>query len=264
MAEVQGAQVVGRIGRVLRVVSENAKDGITTAEVSRLTGLTRPTTHRLLASLTAEGFLDHDNRTARWHLGPELYLLGSIAAERYDITDLARDSVELLARETGESAFLSARRGYETICLLREEGSFPVRSFVLSEGVRFPLGVASAGLAILTFLPEPDVDEYLTREPLVGRWGEQHSAVNLRQRIDETRALGYAVNPGLIVEGSWGMGATIFDPDDRPAWALSITGIEQRFSPRRRPELGRLLLEQAHRVTKRLRSQPPLSSSSAT
>ncbi|RFA18147.1 IclR family transcriptional regulator [Subtercola boreus] len=252
MADVQGAQVVGRIGRIMRAVGENAGSGIPTSEVARVTGLTRPTTHRLLNSLAAEGFLDHDSQTARWHLGPELFLLGSLASERYDITDLARESVELLARETGESAFLSARRGYETVCLLREEGSFPVRSFVLYEGVRFPLGVASAGIAILAFLGPKEVDEYLAHGSQTERWGEQHSPAALRRRIDETRSLGYAVNPGLIVEGSWGMGAAVFDRHSTPTWALSLTGIESRFSPRRRPELGRLLLEQAHVVTKRL------------
>ena len=57
-----------------------------------------------------------------------------------------------LAVRTEESAFLSVRRGDETVCLIREDGAFPIRSFVLSEGVRFPLGVASAGLAILAAL----------------------------------------------------------------------------------------------------------------
>jgi DNA-binding IclR family transcriptional regulator len=38
-------------------------------------------------------------------------LLGSLGADRYDISDAARDSVRLLARETGESVFFSARRG---------------------------------------------------------------------------------------------------------------------------------------------------------
>ena len=52
---------------------------------------------------------------------------------------------------TGESAFYSARRGNETVCLLREDGSFPIRSHVLHEGIRFPLGVASAGQVILAF-----------------------------------------------------------------------------------------------------------------
>ncbi|QJU54711.1 IclR family transcriptional regulator [Herbiconiux sp. KACC 21604] len=254
MAEaVQGAQLVSRVSRVLKVVSE-FPDGVTASAVAHATGFTRPTTHRLLSSLAAEGFVDHDTAHGRWFLGPELYLLGSLAADRYDITDAARESVRILARETGESAFFSARRGNETVCLLREEGSFPVRSFVLYEGVRFPLGVASAGLAILTFLGDDEIDGYLeaSAPALEERWGPQHAPDALRSRIAATRETGYAVNPALILEGSWGMGAAVFDAAGRPAWALSLTGIESRFRPDRRPELGRLLLDQAHTITRRL------------
>ncbi|MCS5735692.1 IclR family transcriptional regulator [Herbiconiux sp. CPCC 203386] len=254
MAEpVRGAQLVSRVSRLLKAVSEHP-DGLTAAAAAHATGLTRPTTHRLLASLAAEGFVDHDVARGRWFLGPELYLLGSLAADRYDITDAARESVRLLARETGESAFFSARRGNETVCLLREEGSFPVRSFVLYEGARFPLGVASAGLAILSYLPEEEVEAYLASASasLEAAWGPQHSPAALRARIAETRETGYAVNPALILEDSWGMGAAVFDLAGRPAWALSLTGIESRFRPERRPELGRLLLGQAHEVSKRV------------
>ena len=81
-----------------------------------------------------------------------------------------------LAVRTEESAFLSVRRGDETVCLLREEGSFPIRSFVLSEGVRFPLGVASAGLAILAFLPPHDVDAYFERHPELPSDGVRRTA----------------------------------------------------------------------------------------
>ena len=250
---MRGAQLVSRVGQVLRVVS-GYPEGVTAAAVAHATGFTRPTTHRLLGSLAAEGFLDHDRARGRWFLGPELYLLGSLAADRYDITDPARESVRLLARETGESAFFSARRGAETVCLLREEGSFPVRSFVLYEGVRFPLGVASAGLAILSYLPEVEIDEYLGQARLDERWGAEHAEGAVRERIATTRENGYAVNPALILEGSWGMGAAVFDAAGRPAWALSLTGIESRFRPDRRPELGRLLLEQAHAVGTALRS----------
>src|SRR3546814_7945070 len=108
--------------------------------------------------------------------GPELFLMGTVAASRYDITATARGIVRSLAVRTEESAFLSVRRGDETVCLLREEGSFPIRSFVLSEGVRFPLGVASAGLAILAFLPPHDVDAYFERHPGLARaWGDRKS-----------------------------------------------------------------------------------------
>jgi DNA-binding IclR family transcriptional regulator len=248
-----GAQVVGRIGQILRCVSGAMPRGIGTTQVARATGLTRPTAHRLLSSLAAEGFLDHDSKLGRWHLGPEMYLMGSVAAERYDITELAFDHVRALADETGESAFLSARRGDETVCVLRQDGNFPIRSFVLYEGKRFPLGVATAGLAILSFLPQDFADRYLGRADLEGVYGPEHAADRIRLRIEATRALGYATNPGLVVQGSWGMGAAVFDGAGQPAWALSITGIESRFSPDRQPRLGSLLLQHAHALSEKIK-----------
>ncbi len=88
--------------------------------------------------------------------------------------------VESLAEATGESAFFSVRRQRETICLVRVEGSFPIRSFVLYEGVRFPLGVASAGLAILAHLPKQDVEQYLRESDLTQVWGPGHGREELR------------------------------------------------------------------------------------
>lgn len=248
----EGAQVVARLGILMRAVSAQMPGGATTADLANATGLARSTAQRLLASLVDEGLLDRDR--GRWFLGPEVYLMGALAAERYDVTDAARDAVRSLAEETGESAFFSARRGDETVCLLRVDGSFPIRSFVLSEGVRFPLGVASAGIAILAHLPLVDIEHYLDANAagIVERFGAAHAPNAIRRRVAETRRLGHSVNPGLIVEGSWGMGAAVFDPAGRPAWALSLTGVETRFIKSRRPELGRLLLHHAHAVTVRV------------
>lgn len=120
---------------------------------------------------------------------------------------------------------------------------------MLHRGIRFPLGVASAGLAILAFLPESRREAYLARTDLVGTYGEQHSADALRERVAATRERGFAVNPGLIVVGSWGLGAAVFDAHGQPYGALSITGIEARLGPPRQHELGRLLLEVAHTLT---------------
>lgn len=249
---VQGAQVVGRVALLLRLVGRNPR-GTPMAEIVRDSGLTRPTVHRLLASLAADGLLEHDPATNTWHYGPEVFVMGTVAAQRYPIEDLARPSLQRLADETGESAFLSIRRGAETVCLMREEGSFPVRSFVLHEGVRFPLGVASAGVAILAYLPEEEIEQLLVQDPaFVERWGEQHSPAAIRTNLELTRATGYSVNPGLILEGSWGMGAAIFDRTGRPAWALSLTGIEPRFKPERQRILGQVLLEEARTITRQL------------
>jgi len=245
--------VVGRAGSVLRAVASAEPGGATTSEVGVLTGLARPTAHRLLTALHREGLLDRDRTGGRWLLGPELYLLGAAAAPRYDVTAVAQPVVRRLAQATGESAFFSARRGDETICLVREDGSFPIRSHVLHEGLRLPLGVASAGLAILAYLTDDEVDAFLDREEPAVSHGPEHAAAAIRLRVAETRRTGYAVNPGLIVTGSWGMAAAVFDAEDRPAWALSLTGVEHRFAPERRPELGQLLLRAAHELGRALR-----------
>lgn len=244
--------VVGRVGAVLRAVAGHEPEGATTSAVARASGLPRPTGHRLLTSLQGEGLVDRDPDTGRWLLGPELYLLGTAAAPRYDVTAVAQPVVRRLAQATGESAFFSARRGDETICLLREEGSFPIRSHVLSEGVRFPLGVASAGMVVLGHLPDRELDDYLARTDLAAGHGPAHTQAEVRSHVDRTRESGYAVNPGLVVEGSWGMAAAVFDAAGRPAWALSLTGVAHRFSAERRPELGALLLREAHELTRTL------------
>src|SRR5690606_40705015 len=110
-----------------------------------------------------------------------------------------------------------------------------------------------AGLAILSFLPDHDVDAYMERHSeLEGRWGATHGEGQMRTRLAETKERGFAINPGLIVEGSWGIGAAVFDRAGRPERALSPTGVEFRFGPDRIQSLGRTLMAHAHELSSRI------------
>jgi DNA-binding IclR family transcriptional regulator len=105
--------VIERAARLLRAISGCEAVGVSTTELANATALPRPTAHRLLVSLAAEGLVDRDAKTGLWSFGPELYLLGAAAANQYDITHGARDIVDQVSRLTGESAFLSAHQGDE-------------------------------------------------------------------------------------------------------------------------------------------------------
>ena len=118
---------------------------------------------------------------------------------------IARDIVRSLAVRTEESAFLSVRRGDETVCLLREEGSFPIRSFVL---VRRGALSARRGVGGARDPRVPARPTMWTRissgiAELPERLGRRHGEPARCARASQRReARGYAVNPGLIVEGS--------------------------------------------------------------
>ena len=90
---------------------------------------------------------------------------------------------------------------------------------------------------------------------MAGPFSTRHTPELVRANIAETREKGYSVNPGLVLEGSWGMGAAVFDQSGGPSWALSLTGMEPRFKPGRQEELGALLLTEGHRMAAELSGQ---------
>ncbi|WP_036225419.1 IclR family transcriptional regulator [Marmoricola sp. URHB0036] len=240
--------VVGKVSRLLRAIAASETEGVGTSNLARSAGINRSTAHRLLAEMRQGGLVDRHEPSGLWLLGPELFLMGLSAGPRYDVTGIAQPIVRRLSTTTAESAFFSVLRGMETVCLVQEEGSYPIRSHVLHEGIRFPLGVASAGLAILSFLPEDAAREYMRGTDL-SAFGSEHAHAPMEARVAETRKQGYAVNPGLVVEGSWGMAAAVFDHSERPIGALSLTGVEHRFQTSRRPQLGRILMGAAHELS---------------
>ena len=99
------------------------------------------------------------------------------------------------------------------------------------------------------------MNEYFSRSALESHWGDEHSENEVRRRIARTRRDGYATNPALLVEGSWGLGAAVFDRAGRPAWALSVTGVQTRFGRDRRAMMGELLLDQAQTLSVRLQNR---------
>lgn len=239
-----------RVAQILATLSKVTGEAPRTADIVNLTGLSRPTVHRLLTALHELGYVDRDEATARWRLGPEMYILGSVAAQRYAVSPVARKLVAELSKATGESAFLAVRRDDELVCLVREEGNPSLRTSILQVGVRFPLGVSAGGVALLAYQTNEFIEEYLERSNLEVEWGPQFSAAKIREGVREARDLGYCVNPGLMIEGVFGMAAAVVTSGEPAKWVLSITGVESRFRRDRQPELGATLLKYAHRLSR--------------
>jgi DNA-binding IclR family transcriptional regulator len=83
----------------------------------------------------------------------------------------------------------------------------------------------------------------------------------IRSLVMESRRNGYALNPGLIWPGSWGVGVAILGPNGTPVGALNISAIESRLAPPRQKELAVHLQREAKWLTEQLsQRQAPKSS----
>ena len=206
-----------------------------------------------MLALMRAGLVEQNTESRAYHLGEEAYLLGLLAQGRHGLLSQAMDQVQKLARITGDAAFISVRRGLHSVCLHREDGPYPIRTYALMPGGHHPLGVGAGSLAMLAALPDTEIDAILAAnaEELASTY-PRLSLDGLRAQVAQTRESGIALNPGLIFEDSWGLGVALRGPDGAVLGALSLAAVESRMKEPRRSELARALCDAASNIETRL------------
>jgi DNA-binding IclR family transcriptional regulator len=151
------------------------------------------------------------------------------------------------------------------VCLLREDGDFPIRSHVLAPSDRHPLGAGAGGVALLAALGDGEKETALAANAalLAERYPVLTRSV-LDELVAEARERGYGMNRGLLFPGSWGIGMVVRDGQGRPEACLSLACVESRLQPDREPELARLLAEEVRLLEARLREFRPPSPAAAS
>jgi len=252
--DLPGSQSVDRALRLLSLVGREAERGAPLSDIVQESGLNKPTARRLLLALMRAGLVEQETRTRRYFLGEEAYVLGTLASRRHGLLELSLESLRNLSEITMDTSFVSVRRGNYAVCLHRQEGTYPVRTHALQAGNQHPLGIGAGSLAMLAALSDDEIGRVLAenRKVLESLYAN-YTMELIRQDIAATRANGYALNPGRIFAGSWGMGVAIMFPDGRVAGALSIAAIDSRMNAARQPELARHMTIEVARVEDRLR-----------
>lgn len=247
-----GTQSIQRAARLLRELAARNRQGMRLIDVAQSSGLQRPTVHRMLKCLAAENLVSQDPQSRRYYLGPLVFELGITAGPRFNIRDLCTDALDRVAAETGDTVFLTIRSGDDSLCVDRREGAFPIKTFTVDVGVRRPLGVGAGSLAILTALPEEEIEEVVARIanrlPAFGRL----TAAELLALVKRARKVGYVLNDVRTLSGVTAIGAPIFDPSGRPIAAISVSAITSRMTTTRQRELAEILRREIRAIEKRL------------
>lgn len=221
-----GSQTVSRALKLLRCFSAETPK-LTLTELSAMTELTVPTTHRLLRTLIHEGFLYMDDDTKRYSLGPALLKLAGAIIHRDDMHNIVLPHLERLRRQTGETAALHLLVDGMRVCIIELPSHQSIR-MTSGVGRSYPLHIGAAGKVILSNLPPEELDEYV-RDHLDQSWDEA-AIQRLRQQLHEMRESGYAKSFGEVVDGASALASAVLDASDYPIGAINLTGPAGRWT----------------------------------
>ncbi len=220
-------QSVARSLRLLEEIAASAETGL--IELTRRTGLSPSTTHRLLATLIECGYVVQGPSSNRYRLGHRVAALsGSIDDRLARLRAAASPSMAKLRDEYDETTNLSVLDRFNLVYVDQLGSSRAVRMFTRI-GSHVPAYATGSGKAMLAFSPDSLLQEVYALAPY-----EQFapntitSADRLREELDRIRARGYALDREEYDEGVVCVAAPIFNHGGILG-ALSISGPASRM-----------------------------------
>ncbi len=231
MYQVSNTNAAQKVCRILKTLS--SPGALRLADIVQGSGVSAPTTLRILDTLIEEGFVERDVVNKRYLLGQQALILGMAMQGRDHIRERARASLVRLAALTGDTVLLSTRHGLESVCVDREFGNYPIRANYLDVGSRRPLGAGAGSLALLAWLPEEEVEAVLPLlAPQLASRYPKLTVSRLREEIQRSRAQGYALLLDVVVDQMGGIAVPILGADGKPTAALSVAALSQRITSR--------------------------------
>ena len=232
-----GSRTLRRGLQVLDAVVASGSGGARVVDLCRTVDLERATVHRLLATLREAGYVVAQGRF-RYVAGPRL----GLAQQAQHLPNLAvqlQPVLERVSAACGDAAFAIVREGALSHCIARQVGSHPVQVLVIQVGTRQPLGVGAAGLALLSALPDAQVDAIVAANAAeLPRYGGM-TPERMRLLIRATRERGWSVIGNHATRDVLAVGMAVPDAQGEPIAAISVATTLARMPRERQQRIAR-------------------------
>jgi DNA-binding IclR family transcriptional regulator len=253
-------KTIGKAFSVLEALAR-AEGPQRVSELAQGVGLSEPSTCRLLATLVDLGYASRDGVTSRYSATLKLWEVSQrLIGHTDDLQVIAQPALTALSQATGESCALGVFDDGYSVYVSKADGSHAIRA-IATVGARLPATATAFGKAMLAWRPD--------MVPLAMTRVHRYTARTLTSRrdveddLEQARARGYAITRGELHEGVCAIGAPVFDAAGHVVAGVALWGTEDILG-RRHPELARLTVTAAERISAQLGYVKPGSRRKAT
>ncbi len=254
-AEDPPLQSVDRAMALLAALAE--ADGLTLTELAGRAELPISSAHRLMLTLQHRAMAEFDPATQTWSVGVETFRIGSAFLRRRKLVDRAREAMQALAADSGETVNLAVAEEDGVVFVSQVETHETIRAF-FRPGTRALFHASGIGKAVLAHRPKDAAAAAVKRSGLPRFTPRTLTTVPaLLADLAEVRARGYAVDDEERNAGMRCVGAAIFNEYAEPLGGLSVSGPSVRVTPEAIARFGPLVRDAAARVTRAIAGRVP-------
>lgn len=217
----QPSQTVAKALLVLESFSaSNSEWGI--RELSRELDINPSTLHRLVVTLHNGGYLQQDQETQRYSLGPKVMKLASLYAHRNPLPSAALKVFEKFGEKFDYNFYLGTLSHYEVVYLAKLDGRGPIK-IVVEPGGTTALHSTALGKVLLASQSDAFIQGFIKKSKLTKYTLRSITSADvLWSQINEIRRQGFAVNDGEHYEDVGAVGVPIYNSDGSVSHGISL------------------------------------------
>lgn len=248
-------QALDRGLSLLEILAE--EDGLTLSELSRRSGVSASTVHRILLTLESRAYVQHDMERGLWLVGVGAFKTGSAFLRNRRVASMGRSAMHALMEASGETVNLGIEDNGEVVFISQIESHDTLRAFFRA-GSRGAMHASGVGKALLAEFPEHRVRQICALRRLE-RFTE-HTITDLGEllrALAEGRRNGWALDDEERSLGMRCVAAPIFNEHAEAIAGVSVSGPTVRVTPRKLDDYGPMVRRAADEITASIGGRPP-------
>ncbi len=233
MTEIQS---LARGLKILDLLGQT-QDGSSITEVAEYLGVDKGSASRLVSTLAQYGYVEKNEITRRYHVGPQVVSLSRSVLTRLPMREAAKPFLRQMMERTGECAHLAVPAQGKVLYIDQVES--PVTLRVNAQvGTMNPLHCTALGKVLLAY---GDLDIPSDLAPFTPN--TITDSETLRRHLEEIRRQGFAVDDEEFDIGVRCIAVPVFDFRGKAVGAIGISGPGTRMTAERMPALTAIMVE---------------------